>query len=398
MVFEWWLENPSLQRGAFLGLVSFLALLTKFSAIPFLLAVAVAISASRWLIGRRVHHVPRLATRRLVSSLLLASIVVLIGSWGGYRFSVGALTDAGDQSREAIDRLLPPGINRGLAYKVTESSIWPAAAMVRGVGQLLEHNTRGHPAYLLGEVSDVGWWYFFPTAFLVKTPIPFMVLMLVGSVWLARFAWREQDWRLFTPLTASVAIMLSVLPSNINIGLRHILPLYPLLSIVAAVGLWSLVDAERYRWAARSLAVLLLLWHVGTSIATHPDYLAYFNEAAGRHPERILVDSDLDWGQDVDRLVDELRNRGIENISLALFSPQDLSYLELPPFRLLHPYERVSGWIAASLFHVKATRGYQWLDDHEPVVLVGNSIRLYFIREEELVDAARNIVPRVRKT
>ena len=64
-------------------------------------------------------------------------------------------------------------------------------------------------------------------------------------------------------------------------------------------------------------AALLLLWHLAVSVRAHPDYLPYFNELAGEHPERILVDSDLDSGQDLKRLADTLQARRIPSVWLA---------------------------------------------------------------------------------
>ena len=83
---------------------------------------------------------------------------------------------------------------------------------------------------------------------------------------------------------------------------RHILIVYPLFSIAAGFGAVSLWHHTAHRRWARSATVLLLGWLVVTSVRAHPDYLPYFNELAGSQPERILVDSDLDWGQDLLRL------------------------------------------------------------------------------------------------
>jgi hypothetical protein len=117
----------------------------------------------------------------------------------------------------------------------------------------------------------------------------------------------------------------------------------------------------------------------------HPDYLAYFNECAGRHPEQIAVDSNLDWGQDLLRLQNVMQQEKIGHLYLQYFgwtdwTSHDPRVDELP--RALH----VKGWVAISeqelVFGGPNNRGdgYQWLRAYRPVRQVGKSIRLYFIR------------------
>jgi hypothetical protein len=129
----------------------------------------------------------------------------------------------------------------------------------------------------------------------------------------------------------------------------------------------------------------LLVWQLGSSLAAHPDYLAYFNELAGKHPERILVDSDLDWGQDLLRLVEELRARHVERVAIAYNGSADLSRHGLPAFRPLVPHQPTTGWIAISEMRLKIGEGrppydeFAWLEAYEPVARVGRSIRLYYV-------------------
>ena len=149
------------------------------------------------------------------------------------------------------------------------------------------------------------------------------------------------------------------------------------------VALWRARRAdpppERWRscwWAGRSLA----------SARTHPDYLAYFNELAGDHPERILVDSDLDDGQDLKRLADTLRARRVPAVSLAYAGSATVAEHGLPPIRWLEPHRPVTGWVAASLYSLKLGSldrpghdDFAWLERYRPVARVGRSIRLYYI-------------------
>jgi hypothetical protein len=120
-------------------------------------------------------------------------------------------------------------------------------------------------------------------------------------------------------------------------------------------------------------------------VRAHPDYLPYFNQLAGGHPERILLDSDLDWGQDLGRLADTLRSRGVPYVWIAYHGKVDLSRQGLPPFTELPPEQPVTGWVAASLFSLALGEqggpidSYAWLRPYQPVARVGHSILLYYI-------------------
>jgi hypothetical protein len=132
---------------------------------------------------------------------------------------------------------------------------------------------------------------------------------------------------------------------------------------------------------------VLLAWQLVASFRSHPDYLAYFNELGGEHPERILVDSDLDDGQDLKRLADTLRSRHVPVVWLAYAGSATVAEHGLPPVRWLQPHQRVTGWVAASLYSIKLGSldrpghdDFAWLEEYTPVARVGRSIRLYYIR------------------
>ncbi|HEU4523809.1 MAG TPA: hypothetical protein VFR62_02250, partial [Gemmatimonadales bacterium] len=123
-----------------------------------------------------------------------------------------------------------------------------------------------------------------------------------------------------------------------------------------------------------------------SSALAHPDYLAYFNELAADRPEEILVDSDLDSGQDLKRLADTLRARGVPALSLAYAGSATVAEHGLPPIRWLEPHRPVKGWVAASLYSIKLGSlnrpghdDFAWLERHTPVARVGRSIRLYYV-------------------
>jgi hypothetical protein len=210
-------------------------------------------------------------------------------------------------------------------------------------------------------------------------------LALVGAVltlWQAR---AQRQWTLAIPLIAVLAIMAVAMRSNIAIGLRHVLPIYPLLSILAGVGAASLWHLRRGRLVGRIAVVLLGGWLVVASVRAHPDYLVAFNELAAKNPEHFLLNSDVDYGQDVGRLADTLRARGIDSLTVYLFSlPDDglLSsprHVEYPDWHSGTQIPPTTGWIAASAWVLYGFPGIPWLEHQKPVTKVGSSIYLFYI-------------------
>jgi len=222
----------------------------------------------------------------------------------------------------------------------------------------------------------------------VKTPLPFLALLLFGA-WLC-FRQQANRW-VCLALAFSLGILIfSVLFSRINIGVRHILPVYMGFSIVAAAGALRLLELSRTaNWAGWTLG-LLLLWLVATSALSHPDYLPCFNALAGDEPEKIVVDSDLDWGQDMKRLSKRLREVGARQVT---FNPFILAYLEavhgFPPIRPMDPQAPSPGWNAVSLTMLKSARlglykehpeVQLWPERIKPTERVGAGVLLWYFR------------------
>jgi hypothetical protein len=180
-------------------------------------------------------------------------------------------------------------------------------------------------------------------------------------------------------------ILLVNLPTSLNIGVRYMMPLFPLLALTAAGGVVWLWQRQRV------VAAALVAWVVISAAMAHPDYIAYFNELAGSQPEQVLVDSDLDWGQDMNRLSAELRRRRIDYFHMACLYTGDDTRLGLPNWDGLEPYQPVKGWVAVSQTMLKnygwmvaqqqgrPDLAFAWLDRYRPVAKVGKSILLYRI-------------------
>jgi hypothetical protein len=159
---------------------------------------------------------------------------------------------------------------------------------------------------------------------------------------------RDRDWASAVPLVSALTMVAISLTVRVNLGVRLVLPVYPLLAIVAAQGMMHLVR-EQAGIAPRAIAGAALASAVFIAVRAHPDHLAYFNPLAGAHPENVLVDSNLDWGQDLYRLRDTLAARGVsDSVRVAYFGTADLSAAGVPNARALGVHEVASGWVAAS--------------------------------------------------
>jgi hypothetical protein len=377
-----WFEDPSPARAAALGLGSGLAVATKLSAVPFIGISALTLIALRLLWRHRRPLQPRPARRAWTAAMALAlAVVVTIGVYGP---TLIYLTTPDHAPSRALDFLAgSAGPLHELAYR------WAARVPVPlGVQQVplnflgVEwHNEHGHLSFLLGQTGNAGWWYFYPVALAVKTPLVLLVLGLAGLTLLAIRGARAADIYQLAPAACFVSILaFSCAYSHINIGVRHVLIAYPLLAIGAG---YALLTAWQ-RWplrGARVVLLALLAWQFGTLITSYPDYLTFFNPLAGGHPERIVVDSDLDWGgQDLRRLERVLKARHVTQLAIGYKGTADLAREPLPPFSLLRPGEPVHGWVAITMLTLEENQaGFAWLAHYTPVQRVGSSFELYFI-------------------
>lgn len=345
-----WLDSPSLARAAVFGVAAGVAAGTKLSAIPFVACTTLVWLCALWLRPATASTGvagpnATLLLRHGISALLLAAIT-LIACYGSLSAPVGA------------------------------------ARLVDSLAALHAHNVEGHWSYLFGEQRRTGWWYFYLVVLGVKTPLPLLMLGLSGIGLMLWRGWHQRCWEVAAPALAFLAVLIfSSAYSHINIGVRHVIVLFPLLALAAAYALSSAWQRFHHPVARGALALLLVWQTVGLTRA-HPDDLAYFNELAGAHPERIVIDSDLDWGQDLRRLEAELAERHITEVSVLYRGTADLSQEPLPRWQRLPPKQRVTGWIAVSVLAKNTAErpaDFAWLDALQPVAQIGKSFCLYFV-------------------
>jgi hypothetical protein len=434
-LFSEWLDRPTWTNALLTGMAIGLGCLSKFSFVMFFPVGAITLAATRRASPRARQLVPALlvaalvvwsgyrfsigtlsdASSHIVGDLLRKETAKKYAAVPGYgwvtadhvvRYQLyagkAALLDvtgidfvdwakaagypspnAGRSGRDTmigappIDRepdYFTPEPMRSIAQRLYARVPLPAPLFFIGLDWVRRHSHRGHAAFLLGHYRYEGWWYYFPVVWFFKTPVPFVILSLAG---IALLVWRGSGAARGIAL-APLTMLVPAMAGGINIGLRHILPLYPLLAICAAYAVSELWRHTTLRW----IVVVLLAWYFAATAIAHPDYLAYFNELAGAHPEDIATDSNLDWGQDIQRLSDFVRHEKIEHIHIAVFG--DWERFSMPAEQLVRGVP-VTGWVAVSEVELKLGgrndrgEGYEWLQAHQPVRRIGKSIRVYYI-------------------
>jgi 4-amino-4-deoxy-L-arabinose transferase-like glycosyltransferase len=388
-----WIVSGRWRDAALFGIATGLAVGTKFSSIPFIALGLLVLAGSRLVLGnvdRGAAVQPRwpVVTRTAqIGGLALAavlSLVPIIMAYGIHSADPGLVTRRFDWAVSYLFHGQGWAFQAATAYGALLPR--PFKLLVEGVVALKAHNDTGHVSFLLGHVQSQGWWYFYLVALAAKTPLPLLVTGPAGLALMTRDGWRERDlWRLAPLLLFATLLIFASAFSHINIGIRHMLILYPFLALGAAYVLarsWRALAAVASAPLAnvgRAVIIVLIGWQVSLLWTAYPDYLAYFNETVS-NPQHVLVDSDLDWGQDLRPLEVALAELKVKRLSLAYQGTADLTREPLPPFTRLLPGQLAKGWIAiTALAREHGLKGYAWLDAYRPVERVGKTIDLYFI-------------------
>ena len=373
-----WLVSGLRRDSILFGLAAGVAFGTKLSAIPFIgLGMLVLLLLRAFL---SVAPAAVSAPRR-VAGLALMALATLVPITLAYGLSGLQVISLPPRFNWVMVYLFQ---NAGAAdqpfYRFIENLHLPAAwwNFAEGVMALKAHNDTGHVSFLLGNVKAGGWWYFYLVALAVKTPLPLLLSGSVGLYLLARDGLRQANtWRMAPVVLFVTLLVFASVFSRINIGIRHVLILYPFLAMAGAYAL-----ASAWRALPRvgtAVAALLAAWQVSTLGTAYPDYFPYFNELIS-NPAHVLIDSDLDWGQDLRRLERRLVELKVPSVSLAYQGTADLTREVLPPFVRLPPRQPATGWVAINaLTREHEPIGYAWLNPYRPVERVGKTIDLYFI-------------------
>ncbi len=396
--FTLWLESPNRKTSIWLGVTFGLALLAKFTSLIYVPAGVVAILLVRFLWSRKTSersnsvtaHAPKAGKRIL--QLAAASLIAMFVVWGGYLFSSGPLQQSMGLSPSSLPSFqhFPAVLRPAIRGIILKNPTLPAPWLIEGIADSYAFNKDAPPSYFMGQVKHGGWWYFFIFDLALKAPPAFLILGTVGMI--ALLAHRELPWTALSPAAPIIAILLATTTTKVYYGVRHIIIVFALLAIVGGYGasyLWQVQG--RRRLAARALLCGLLVWQIASSVSAGRDFLAYFNFMAGSDPSRIFVTGcDLDCGQDLPLLSEELRARKISHVTLALWTAADMTQTDLPAFDVARPSKPVGGWFAVSLrslrtgtvFHENYPQNaFDWLSQYQPVQHIGKSILLYKLPE-----------------
>ncbi len=384
--FDGWSNGRLLATGVGLGL-AFAGKLSTLAFVPaFALLSLLPLYPGRWR--------PAQALRRLLQ-FGMAGLIALVVVWAAFGFQWGQYH-----------------LNTE-PFAVLNGSVGPMPAYLSGIAQILGLTDQGRgAAFLLGKFSTEGFPAYFPVAFLVKTPLATLVLLSVATFLLLWQRW-SRGRALFLILPAVLFFLLSM-QSALNIGYRHLLPSLVLLYVLIA-GLGAFVG-EPAEVAARSaltpartrlVRILLAIALPALLLATlsiHPHYLSYFNRAAGgpANGYRLLIDSNVDWGQDLVRLKEWMAANDVERIKLSWFGSADpayygINYEPLPglprhfdlwwdvPFTAADPEPGVYAISVSNLWEIPLQEKkyvFPWFREHEPDDRVGYSILIYRVPGE----------------
>lgn len=334
---------------------------------------------------------------------------------------------------------------------LAEINIWmsqnkifrPLGEYMLGVLMVIQRSGGGNTGYFLGEVSATGWWYYFPVVFILKEPLPSLILIflsLILGLWniiknfRIRFILKNIENYIgthlseFSMLAFVIFYWIYSIKSPLNIGVRHIMPTMPFIYILTASAIkkWFNLNSTESGQIIRkimaiasnltkivikgSLIFVLIAWYFIEIIFATPYYLSYFNELGGgvSNGYKYVTDSNYDWGQDIKRLKNFVEGEKINKIAVDYFGGASPKYYLGDKFE---PWWSARGnpaqenqenieWLAVSINTIQGALGklypgqernikdeYRWLqeikDIYNPDFKAGTSIFIYHLTNDK---------------
>ncbi|HTC62362.1 MAG TPA: phospholipid carrier-dependent glycosyltransferase [Candidatus Saccharimonadales bacterium] len=396
--FYLYLKKPTALRLIAAGLAAGLCLCSKHSGIllfPMLLLLSLT-DLVTWedIVARKL--APDFANKALRLTAALATIsaisVAMLWSMYGFRFA----------ARPAGLKVIPPlpefatqmGHNSsGIVLLMDRLHLLPESYLY-GIADISSVGTI--PTVIFGKYYPSAQWFYFPSVFIVKSTLAFLVLCCLLP--LCTKLWGNPLQREMFFLVIPTLIYLAVaMSSGINYGIRHLLPIYPFLIVLVSFAAWNI--GQRHR-ALAALVAALIVFHAASSLRAFPNYIPYSNELWGgpSKTHEILADSNVDWGQGLVAMKQYIDQRHIENCWFAYFGKLivDVSYYGIPckplptafadmihmPMPIVPP--QVDGPVFISATEV--TRTYwraDWINPYlpfqgvRPTALIADSILVY---------------------
>jgi hypothetical protein len=326
-----YVKAPSWPRLVLVGLSAGLALATKHTGL-LILPILALLALAEWLRGGEEAPTVGYRTRglRLAGALVLIGLLAVLVLWAFYGFRYAARPDGLALNPPAAQILtqVPRPYQGTLLSTLARWRVLPESYLC-GLADVLVMEAY-YRSYLFGRPYPHGVWFYFPAAYLVKSTLAFLVLpVVIGAAIVRRrlAAPREILFLAVPPLF----YLLVAMSSRMNIGVRHILPMYAFIAVLGAGSLWAFASRDR-RWVYATAAVLAL--HAGSSLRAFPAYMAYSNELWGgpSRTYRHLSDSNSDWGQQLKSLKKYLDARGVRDCWFAYFGQgtADVGYYGIP--------------------------------------------------------------------
>jgi len=355
------------------------------------------------------------------TAVLLVPIVLLLLAWAVYRRGMPPATAAGIVGVIAATTFVTIWAAYGFRYNPSATGSWSfhfngtdiargAPALAAVVGWVDSHQlfpnafTEGLlfsqtaalelGAYLAGRISLDGWWYYFPLAFLIKTPLSLLGLVGIGTCLAVKRSNGGAAGVLPFVVVPVAVFMAAAMSGDINIGLRHILPIYPFALLIAAAAVARLIAMGR---TGRAVVATIGVIALAEFVSVYPHNLTFFNQLVGGPSNgfRYLADSNLAWGQNLKPLKRWMDRNGVSHINLAYFGQADPEYYMIdctylpgsPTFALesvarpqLPGYVAISATVLTGVYLQPQWRVfYKPFTDMTPVAVIGNSIHVYWV-------------------
>lgn len=437
----WFIKKPNWKTLLLAGFTFAVALVTKFSAailapiytIVFIMMLfrrgepeaksrtkPTDVGSGAWSKNILAMTADKIWFKRILGTTVSFGLIALIGVALMWLFYIPHTINMPTQvQKDLIVESLPNHPLTPLMLKMSGNAVTkPLGQYMLGFLMVSSHVEGGHDAFLLGQVSNRGWWYYYPVAIALKTAIPvFIIIILALSCMVyCKLSKKKtpsipiQDWFTETYLWVLPAVLLFMgMKGSINLGIRYMLPVYPFIFVFVSklAGFidfeWikSLLNHKKKIPKTKTLNIvmtvvlgILMLWYVLGSLGTYPYYLSYYNEFVGGYKNgyKYLTNSNTDWGQDVKRLTKWVEKENIEKIYVDVFpGSMPASYYLGDKMIEWHVQNgRPKGMFAVSATFYQNSRlkkdkndgmDYSWLDDIEPKEILGGSILIYDLRE-----------------
>ena len=199
---------------------------------------------------------------------------------------------------------------------------------VYGFSDLEIISEQGRPTFILGKLYGSGRWFYFPAAFLIKSTLGFLLLLILLIFAKNLRGVEKRREVLYIALPASIYFGITLI-SRLDLGFRHLLPVFPFLIVLISAGAWGLIQQSR-SWAY--VVAVLLLMHIASSVHAFPYYLSYSNEAWGgpKNTHKFMSDASVGWGSSLKAVREYIAARHITNCWFAYSGIAPFSYYQVP--------------------------------------------------------------------